>query len=67
MLPLGDKMRQMTQLEMRREIVINALRRANNMVVEVLSNHGPAIPDDAREKIREITRASEEAQSILRQ
>ena len=57
----------MTPLQMRREIVTNALRWANNMIVEVLSNHGPAIPDDARQKMHEITRASEEAQSILRQ
>ena len=56
----------MTTDDMRREIVLSALRWANNMVVEVLSNHGSVIPDEAREKMRKITAASEEAQSILR-
>lgn len=52
--------------ELRKEIVLAALRWANNMVVEVLSNHGRILPDEARDKIMEINSANEQAQSIIR-
>jgi len=41
----------------RLEIVQHGLRWANNIICEVLSNHGSMLPREAREAVMEATRA----------
>jgi hypothetical protein len=44
-----------TQKQIKLEIVNNACRWANNILSEVLANHGPALNDQDRERLRSVT------------
>ena len=52
--------------ETRQEVVSCACRWANNIIVEVLSSHGSALPDKARDAIRDAKAALEIAQRAIR-
>jgi hypothetical protein len=52
--------------ETREEIVLHALRWANNILVEVLSNHGLKISPEARVRLREAISAVNDTDTEIR-
>ncbi len=50
--------------EVRQEIVRHAIRWTNNVLVEVLSNHGAFVPPRVREAMHEATSALSVAQGL---
>jgi hypothetical protein len=56
----------MKNKEIRREIVEHAVRWSNNILAEVLSNHGPCIGDEARDLLSQAISNLAEVESAIR-
>ena len=52
--------------EVRKEIMLHALRWANNILIEVLSAHARSVNNDAANLISQAASKLEEAQHLLR-
>ena len=48
------------------ELTVNAVRWANNMLTEVLSNHGSVLPEETRRFLSDAVRALRSAQGSVR-